>query len=169
MPPITHSRSAAAAADPPRCMTTPPPHPTQFSHILEREEPDLALPEFRFSCSEGLYHTPLGGRDPPPHFPQFSADRMSNPFCCDSPVPVQSPCSQRRLAMLRTEVEDSEWHMAAIHSEVELLNKCIANLMIGSDGHRSSASTPSAQGDGAPLIDIAVVPEFIGDRKSTRL
>src|SRR5882762_2087874 len=114
MPPITHSHSAAAAADPPQCTTTPPPNPTQFSHISEREEPDPAPPEFCFSHSEGLYHTPLGGRDPPPHFPQFSADHMSNPFRCDSPVPVQSPHSQRCLAMLRTEVEDSKRYMAAI-------------------------------------------------------
>src|SRR5882762_10531278 len=68
--------------------------------------------------------------------------------------------------MLCAEVEDSKRHMVAICSEVELLNKCIANLVIGSDTHRSSASTPSAQGDGAPLIDIDVVPEFIGHTNS---
>src|SRR5882762_7516780 len=129
MPPITHSRSAAAAADPPP-------------------------------------HTPLGGQDPPPHFPQFSADRMSNPFHRDSPVPVQSPCSQQHLDMLHAEVEDSERHMAAICSKVELLNERIANLVTGSDAHQSSASTPSAQGDGAPLIDIDIVPEFIGHTNS---
>src|SRR5882762_2677185 len=68
--------------------------------------------------------------------------------------------------MLCAEVEDSKRHMVAICSEVELLNKCIANLVIGSDTHRSSASTPSAQGDGAPLIDIDIVPEFIGHTNS---
>src|SRR5882762_2212105 len=68
--------------------------------------------------------------------------------------------------MLCAEVEDSKRHMVAICSEVELLNERIANLVIGSDVHRSSASTPSAQGDGAPLIDIDVVPEFIGHTNS---
>ena len=141
MLPMTHSHSASAAEHLQQPSTTLLPQP-DVSCISEREENDLTPPGFCFSHSEGQYHTPMDGRDPPPHFPLFPTNTPTNPFCHCTPEVEFLVGGQQSLESLCVEIKAHQHKMADLTAEATALNACLTLLPSTSDDHQGSAHTP---------------------------